>query len=77
MSMGELFITLVVALIVFGPDKLPELANKLGKLFSQAQAVKTNLTQAIRQKELEWQLEENVRKANEADKSYHSKLPPE
>lgn len=31
MSLGELMLIGVVALIVFGPEKLPEIARKLGK----------------------------------------------
>jgi TatA/E family protein of Tat protein translocase len=31
-SFPELFIIIAVALVVFGPDKLPEIARKLGKL---------------------------------------------
>jgi sec-independent protein translocase protein TatA len=33
----ELILAFVVFLIVFGPQKIPEIGTKLGKLFRQAQ----------------------------------------
>ena len=32
MSMGELLLTTLIALLVFGPERLPALARHLGKL---------------------------------------------
>ncbi len=39
MSWVELFIVLVVALLVIGPDKLPEVARGLGRLIRQFQKI--------------------------------------
>lgn len=69
MSM-ELLVIFIVALIAFGPKKLPMLATHLGLLMSQLQQWKTQ-AQAFWQQQLnEYQLLENQRKAEEADKHY-------
>ena len=47
MGMGELLIVLVLALIVFGPQKLPELAAQLGKAIRQFRKVTQDLTSQL------------------------------
>ena len=45
-SMPELILTLVVALIVFGPGKLPEVGKAIGKGISELRRASTvNLTE--------------------------------
>lgn len=44
MSSGELLLTLLVALLVFGPQKLPMLAQDLGRLFAKYQKLKSQLS---------------------------------
>ena len=69
MSM-ELLVIFSVALIAFGPKKLPMLATHLGLLMRQLQQWKAQ-AQAFWQLQLnEYQLLENQRKAEEADKQY-------
>lgn len=69
MSM-ELLVIFIVALIAFGPKKLPMLATHLGLLMRQLQQWKSQ-AQAFWQQQLsEYQLQENQRKAEEADKQY-------
>ncbi len=47
----EIFVIVVVALIIFGPKRLPELANKVGKyvaiLQRSWQSLKTNVEQEL------------------------------
>ena len=71
MSSGELLIILVVALIVFGPDKLPMLAEHLGKLFRQFNKLKQQAASFWQTQLNEQQLRENQRKAEKADESYN------
>ena len=70
MSAGQLLLTLLVALLVFGPSKLPMLAQHLGRLMAQLDHYKQNV-QTLWQKQLnEQQLQENSRKAHKADAIY-------
>lgn len=70
MSGGELLVILIVALIVFGPKKLPMLATHLGLLIRKLHQLKTQATVLWQQQLNEFQLQENQRKANEADERY-------
>lgn len=69
MSM-ELLVVFLVALIVFGPKKLPMLATHIGLLLRQIQQWKTQAALFWQQQLNEYQLQENQRKAEEADKYY-------
>lgn len=60
----------LVALIVFGPKKLPMLATHIGLLLRQIQQWKTQAALFWQQQLNEYQLQENQRKAEEADKYY-------
>jgi sec-independent protein translocase protein TatB len=44
---GELLLIGVVALIVFGPNRLPELARKAGQLLAQARRATQEFTDAL------------------------------
>lgn len=70
MSSGELILTLVVALIVFGPSKLPMLATHLGQLFRKINQFKEQLSSLWLEQLNQIQLQENERKAEEGDKKY-------
>jgi sec-independent protein translocase protein TatB len=73
MSSSELFLTFLVALIVFGPNKLPMLAEHLGKLFRQLEFFKHQAA-TFWQKQLdEQQLRENTLRAEQADMIYLDK----
>ena len=69
MSM-ELLLIFIVALIVFGPKKLPMLASHLGLLMRKLNHLKAQATAFWQQQLNEHQLQENERKAEEADKQY-------
>lgn len=73
MSSSELLLTFFVALIVFGPSKLPMLAEHLAKLLNQIDHFKKQAT-IFWQKQLdEHQLQENTRKAEQVDLIYRDK----
>ena len=65
MSIGELLLTLIVALFVFGPKKLPMVAHHLGKLVGRLNGYKQQVSVFWQQ-----QLQENTRKAEKADAGY-------
>ena len=73
MSTGELFLTLLVALLVFGPDKLPMLARHLGKLMNRLNHYKQQATTYWQAQLNEEQLQQNIRKAQQAESEYQQK----
>ena len=75
MSLSELLIVILVALVVFGPEKLPELAHNLGKLAAKGKQLKQQFNDQVQQHQLQFQLEENEKKAAEADKAYGEGSP--
>ncbi len=48
---GELILLLVIALIIFGPEKLPEVAKTLGKFYRQVKDYSDSLREIV-EKEL-------------------------
>ena len=76
MSSGELLLTFIVALIVFGPSKLPMLATHLGLLMRKINQLKEQAASFWQQQINEHQLQENQRKAELADEQYKNNTPP-
>lgn len=70
MSSGELLVIFIVALIVFGPKKLPMLATHLGMLVRKLHQLKTQAYWLWQQQLKALQLQENQRQAKEADEQY-------
>lgn len=70
MSSGQLILTALIALLVFGPNKLPMLARHAGLLMARLERYKHQAT-ALWQAQLnEQKLQENTRKAHAADAVY-------
>lgn len=67
MSLAELVLILVVGLFVFGPNKLPGLATKLGKLYLKISRMKTQWADFMYQQKQQFILEENLEKAKAAE----------
>jgi Tat protein translocase TatB subunit len=47
MGVGEIALILIVALIIFGPGKLPEIVRTLGKFSRNMKKMSTELTTAV------------------------------
>ncbi len=47
LSGGEIFIILVVAFLVFGPSKFPELARKIGKGINEIKRASSSIKEEI------------------------------
>ena len=47
MGMPELILILVIALVVFGPGKLPEIGNALGKAIREFRRASTQPSEAV------------------------------
>jgi sec-independent protein translocase protein TatA len=64
-GMPELVIILVIALIIFGPRKLPELGKSLGKSINEFKKASTELQNTLEQEiKLEEQKDEKSRAAS-------------
>ena len=66
MGMGEILLILIIALIIFGPGKVPEIARKVGKAMNTIKNTSSELTAQIT-RELD---------AEEAASRSHSPTPP-
>lgn len=44
---GELFVIMLLVLVLFGPDKLPELARQAGKIIRKVNRVRSEVNRQI------------------------------
>jgi sec-independent protein translocase protein TatA len=65
-GMPELIIILAIALIVIGPQKLPELARSVGKGFAELKRATNDLQQNIEAETRAMEEKERREKANQA-----------
>ncbi|AHE68362.1 twin-arginine translocase TatA/TatE family subunit [Legionella oakridgensis] len=70
MSAGEVLLTLLVALLVFGPSKLPMLAHHLAKMARLLHHYQQQWSRFWQSQLNEHQLQENLKKAKKADTKY-------
>lgn len=70
MSLAELCVIALVALIVIGPDKLPKVAYQCGKLWAKWQQLSHRVSAEL---DNQMTLGENQYKAEQADKTYQRK----
>lgn len=70
MSMGELLVIFLVTLLVFGPKKLPMLATHLGIWIRKLNQLKVQSSLLWQQQVKELQLQENMRKAKDAEEQH-------
>ncbi len=73
MSTGELLLTAFIAMLVFGPNQLPTLARQLGALIKRVNDYKQQLFLFLEAQGQEHQLQDNIKKAAEADEKYNSR----
>jgi sec-independent protein translocase protein TatA len=66
-GMPELIIILVIALIIFGPRKLPELGKSLGRSLNEFKKASTDLQNTLEQ---EIKIEEQKEKEKEVEKKF-------
>jgi len=69
LGMPELIVIFVIALIIFGPRKLPELGKSLGKSIAEFKRASNELKSTL---EEEIRLEEQKTKQEEAAKAVHA-----
>ena len=73
MSLGEILLTLMVALLVLGPKKLPLAAYHLGTLMKHLLILKQRMIVFWQKQIQEQQLQENIKKAEAAEIHYQKK----
>jgi TatA/E family protein of Tat protein translocase len=66
-SFAEILVILLVALLVFGPRKLPHLGRQLGRAMSELRRASN---------EFKWQLEEEMRQIEESERAAGRKPAP-
>jgi len=71
LGMPELIVIFVIALIIFGPRKLPELGRSLGKSIAEFKRASNELKSTL---EEEIRLEEQRQKQDEAAKSAQASI---
>lgn len=62
-SGGELLVIMLVVFLVFGPDKMPEMARKAGRLMNQMKKASNDLTREFKKETSELQNEINTVKS--------------
>jgi sec-independent protein translocase protein TatA len=72
-GMPELVIILVIALIIFGPRKLPELGKSLGRSLNEFKRASQDLQNSLEQ---EIKLEEQKETREKAEKAAAETAPP-
>lgn len=77
MSVSELLLILLVALVVFGPNKLPMLAKHLGQLMAQYHRYQQRIRDIWPVLLKEHLLQENKNRAEKAERSYSLDNPPD
>ena len=73
LGMPELIVIFVIALIIFGPRKLPELGKSLGKSIAEFKRASNELKSTL---EEEIRMEEQKTKQEEAAKAPQVSVPP-
>jgi sec-independent protein translocase protein TatA len=68
-GMPELIIILVIALIIFGPRKLPELGKSLGRSLNEFKKASTDLQNTLEQEIKIEEQKETAAKAKEEEKT--------
>jgi sec-independent protein translocase protein TatB len=75
MNSAELLVIFLVAVVVFGPRKLPLLAEHLGRLIRYLNHFKEEASTFWHAQLNQQQLRENTSKAEKADRAYQRDVP--
>ncbi|MBI2849826.1 MAG: twin-arginine translocase subunit TatB [Chloroflexi bacterium] len=76
LGMGEIILIIIVALIIFGPSKIPEMARQAGKLMRTLKQTSSELTTQI-QKELEEEEKAHLASSITASQKPTQPAPPQ
>jgi sec-independent protein translocase protein TatA len=73
---GELILILIVALIVFGPGRLPEIARTIGRMYKNLARTSSEFTTAIK-KEIDLEEMDKGKKSNQVLKDRNGQGNPD
>jgi sec-independent protein translocase protein TatB len=76
LSLPHLIVLFVVALVIFGPQKLPELARMLGKATSEFRKMTGDFRYALEEEVRELERNTRIREAEAAAASSPAQAPP-
>jgi sec-independent protein translocase protein TatA len=76
-GMPELIIILVIALIIFGPRKLPELGKSLGRSLNEFKRASTDLQNTLEQEIRLEEQKETQEKTRQTDTTFQSTDDPD
>lgn len=68
MHFSELLVVIIIAIIVFPPKKIPELAQTLARVIRYIKTIKNEIFSSLQPLEKQFQLEDNIKRAEEAEK---------
>ncbi len=71
MSLGELLLTVIIAVVVLGPKQWPSIAHYAGTWLKHLHRIKHRATAFLQQQTQAFQLQDNIKKAEQADMTYH------
>lgn len=71
-GMPEMIVILVIALIVIGPHKLPELAKSLGKGLAEFKKASEDFQKNVQEESRKVEVDELIKKKQAADPEYSS-----
>jgi sec-independent protein translocase protein TatB len=66
LGFGEMFFIFLLALIIFGPKKLPEIGRQIGKALSEFKRYSNDFKYQLESEVRHWEIEETLRKETEA-----------
>ena len=76
LSLPHLIVLFVVALVIFGPEKLPELARKLGKITADFRKMTNDFKYALEDEVRELERQTRIREAEIASAVKAAQEPP-
>lgn len=65
MGFGEMFFIFLLALIIFGPKKLPEIGRQIGKALADFKRYSNDFKYQLESEVRQWEIEETLRKEKE------------
>lgn len=76
-SFGEIFIIVAVIFIIFGPQKIPEIARKVGKGVREVRKASTEIQREINREVNQYKTDLDMEKmVNESEKDKKTSEPP-